>query len=134
MYRYKLTLWKKVTILVLSFIVLPQISFDYKLVSLTIPLMLFIGSDEQSKYNVHFSILFGLLLIPKDYFMIVSDVSISIIINPLLIFILLCLIFIDSAPINRNEIKLGKVEVALPNQKFGRQSRGVTINRKQKTH
>jgi len=120
LYRYKFSLWKQITILVLSYIVLPQISFDYKLISVFIPLMFFIRSDENSKFNTHYAILFGLLLIPKDYYIIVSDVSISIIINPLLIALMIGLIFAEAIPAGRKIAVKREISIKSPNHQVKR--------------
>jgi len=97
LFKYKLAFWKKVALLVLSFITLPQVSYDYKLINLFIPVVLFIGSEEKSKFTVYYAIIFGLLLIPKDYYFIVADVSISSIINPLLNSLLIMMILFEAA-------------------------------------
>ena len=123
LYRYKISLWKRVSILVLSFIVLPQISFDYKLISVFIPLMLFICSDEVSKYNTQYSIIFGLLLIPKDYYFIVDEVGIAIIFNPLLIMLMICLICIESVPANKKTMRENLVKIPSQNLKVNRDRR-----------
>ena len=96
-FRYKMAFWKTIALLVLSFISLPQVAFDYKLISLFIPLILFIQSEERSRYVVYYSILFGLLLIPKDYYILVADVSISSVINPILIAFMIGLICFEAA-------------------------------------
>ena len=79
--------WKKVTLVALILILFPFVTADYRLILLFIPLWLFISSKEPSKYNILYGIIFGLLLIPKDYYFIRDMISISVIINPLLIII-----------------------------------------------
>lgn len=72
-------LWRKTALLVLSMILLPYVSFDYTLIHIYIPLMLFINSDEKiSKSNLAVCILFGLLIIPKHYFIPVMSYNVSI--------------------------------------------------------
>ena len=95
-FRYQLSFWKRIALLVMIFILLPQISYDYKLISVFIPMVLFINSDEVSKYNKYYTILFGLLLIPKDYIIIVNDLSVSSVFNPLIILSLILLIVVDA--------------------------------------
>jgi len=94
-FKYKAERWKQVALLVISFIMLPQVSFDYKLVNLLIPIILFLGCETKSKKDLILSILFGLLLIPKDYYIIVSDLSIATVINPILLFSTLIFISFD---------------------------------------
>lgn len=85
-------LWKKSALLVFLILLLPPVSFDYKLIHLFIPLMLFFNCDEKSnKFNFVYSLLFGLLLIPKDYYIIADDISIAVILNPA---IMLAMIFL----------------------------------------
>ena len=94
------TLWKQVAILTIIMILLMPVSYDYKLISLFIPLWLFINSENKSKHDIVYAICFGLLLIPKQYFfipkqylfIITSDISISVFLNPLIMIIMLILI------------------------------------------
>lgn len=85
-------IWKKVALTTFSLILFPFITGDYRLLMLYIPLWLFINSKQSSRYDVFYSILFGLLLIPKDYYIIRDNISISVIINPIII--LLFMIFV----------------------------------------
>lgn len=77
-------LWKKVAILSFMMILLPQVSYDYKLIHTLFPLLLFTGSMSQSRFDAVYSVLFGLLLIPKDYYYLIGDISINGTINALL--------------------------------------------------
>lgn len=82
--------WKKVTLLIFSILLLPTISADYKLLHIFIPLYLFINKERQSKFDILYLLMFGLLLIPKDYYYFASvysdalgshDISIAVVIN-----------------------------------------------------
>lgn len=87
--------WKKVTLLVLSMILLPYVSFDYTLIHIYIPLMLFINSDKKiSKSNFIVSILFALLIIPKNYIMPVMsyDIHVNVYLNPLIMLFIMGII------------------------------------------
>ncbi len=88
-------LWKKFTLLVFITLLLPQVSYDYKLIHLFIPLMMFVNHDEPSKFDLSFSILFGLLLIPKDYYIIAKDISVAVLINPALMIMIASIILWD---------------------------------------
>jgi hypothetical protein len=87
--------WKQIALLVFSFNLLPYVSADYKLIHLFIPLLLFINAEEKSDHDLLYIVLFGLLMIPKAYFLFpgirsdsgFADISISIIINPILMLI-----------------------------------------------
>ncbi len=88
---YKLPLWKQVALLVMSFDILPYTSADYKLLHIYIPVLLFLKCEDKTPADTVSAFLFGLLLIPKSYYIfpgVVCDVgyaaSISIIINPLI--------------------------------------------------
>jgi hypothetical protein len=59
-------------------LLLPHISADYKLLHVFIPLFLFVNSEARSKLDALYVSLFGLLLIPKDYWYfsrVISDAS-----------------------------------------------------------
>jgi hypothetical protein len=84
-------LWKKLALLVFVMAVIPPTSADYRLLNLFIPLAFFINESRSSKFDLAYLILFGLLLIPKNYFIIPAmtdmGLSIGVIINPLLMLI-----------------------------------------------
>jgi hypothetical protein len=63
-------LWKRVSLLTFMILLLPQISFDYKLINLFIPLVLFVDTKTVSRFSTLYAVIFGLLLIPKDYIVI----------------------------------------------------------------
>ncbi|MBI5554645.1 MAG: DUF2029 domain-containing protein [Elusimicrobia bacterium] len=88
--------WRKLALLVSAMIFLPNISFDYTLINLYLPLMLYLGCAADPNANdLPFILLFGLLLIPKNYFIISSKVSLSTFLSPLLILTLWALIAIQ---------------------------------------
>ena len=90
--------WKKVSLLVFMMLLLPQVTFDYKMIHLYIALMLFLNSHKQSKHEILYAILFGLLLIPKDYLIIQADISIAVFLNPLLMLMIVGTILLDRTP------------------------------------
>ena len=77
--------WRRVTLATLSLILFPFVTADYRLIMLFIPLWMFINAKERSPHDALYAALFGLLLIPKDFFIIRRSISVSVIINPLLI-------------------------------------------------
>ena len=87
--------WKRVTFLVLSMILLPQVSYDYKLIHLFIPLLLFLNHAKPCKSDLVFALLWGLLLIPKDYYLISGDISIAVLFNPLIMVMMISMILLD---------------------------------------
>lgn len=75
----KSELWKRVTLLILCMNLLPHVSADYKLINLFVPIFLFINAKEKYVYDMHYCIIFGLLLIPKSYYFFAFDPSLEII-------------------------------------------------------
>ncbi|MGD0281873.1 MAG: glycosyltransferase family 87 protein [Dissulfurispiraceae bacterium] len=102
------TVWRQAALLVFSFNLLPYVSGDHKMLYLYIPLLLFANSNEETPFNKWYIILFGLLLIPKAYYFfggLISDsgnpdISISIVISPLLLLIFCILIVYEGFKIN----------------------------------
>ncbi len=93
-------LWKQILLLFICTIIFPPFSADGKLLSLFIPLGLFLNSGIQSKMDKYYAILFGLILIPKNYLQClvptgVMHFNISIILNPLILLIMALLIIIE---------------------------------------
>ena len=92
--------WKKNAILVIAMLLLPQVSADYKLIHIFVPLFLFINAPRPDRLDWIYISLFGLLLIPKDYYLLsrvisdagVADISISVIINYIALITMLLLI------------------------------------------
>lgn len=76
--------WRKVTLLIIAMIILPNGSYDYTLINLFIPIILFLNTKTKRRDSIGYSLLFGLLIIPVNYYYLVSDVSISIFIYPLM--------------------------------------------------
>lgn len=78
--------WKRVALLVFAMCLLPYVSGDYKMLYVFIPMFLFFSENEKDGLDWVYTILFGLLLIPKDYYHLPVQpvVSISVLINPLL--------------------------------------------------
>lgn len=85
--------WKCIFAAVAAMILLPPVSFDYKLLHLILPMVLFINTPAAAHDRV-FTILFGLLMIPKAWFFISGDISIAVILNPVLICLMLVMLLI----------------------------------------
>lgn len=75
-------LWRVVALIVCYIIVFPQISFDYKLIHLLLPLTLFLRRQERRASDMLYLGLFALMLVPKDYALIRGDISIAVLLNP----------------------------------------------------
>ena len=93
-------MWKRVALLVFSMLLLPQLSGDYKLIHIYLPMFLFILSIDSSRLDILYLGMFGLLMIPKDHAYLPNvysealnpDISISVMINILLILLMATLI------------------------------------------
>ena len=92
------TLWKSVCILTCLMLLLPQVSFDYKMIHLLIPVTLFLREEKWNAYTKYFVIIFGLLFIPKAYVWLWEDINIGVIINPILLMLLPGLIVFERWP------------------------------------
>jgi len=96
-------LWKRAALLVIAMLLLPQLSAEYKMIHLLIPLFLFVNSTEQSRADTIYALLFGLLLIPKDYYVFpgiisdagVHDISISVFLNPAIMLLMSSMIIVS---------------------------------------
>lgn len=78
-------LWKQVALIVFATILIPQISFDYRLIHVVVPLLLFVSAPRGTAADGRlYAMLFGLLLIPKAYFATESAIGIGVILNPLI--------------------------------------------------
>lgn len=80
--RYEQTLWKNVYLLSATMILLPHVSFDYKLICLLISIILFIRDQQPTPFSKGYLVLFGIMLIPNNYLYLKSDISIAVIIYP----------------------------------------------------
>lgn len=77
------TLWKQVYLLVFLMLVIPPISFDYKLIFLLLPTALFlIAPPDVRRNDLLYVSLIGLILIPKGYFPLDTETKVSGLINP----------------------------------------------------
>jgi hypothetical protein len=81
--------WKKLLILTCLIILLPFASGDYRLTYLFPPLFLFLSSKEKGTHDFLLIILFGLLLIPKNYYTLNIDQNIGMLLNPIIIVLIL---------------------------------------------
>jgi len=94
-------LWKQTLLLFISAIIFAPISGDYKMLSLFIPMWLFINSSKKSKLDLIYAILFGLILIPKSYIQFFNTqgynhFSSAIILNPFLLTTFWSLVFFNN--------------------------------------
>lgn len=90
--KYEVKYWMKVLFLVLCMIGLPFASADYTLIHLYFPILLFFIEKGSELYDQKINVVLALLIIPKQYY-IMKIISLAMVINPILIFILFVLIF-----------------------------------------
>ena len=84
-WRREPVLWKQAALLCFAMLVLPEVSFDYRLIHVLGPLMLFLAAPpEQGRDDLFYTIGFGLLLIPKAYAPLGVETTIGVLINPAL--------------------------------------------------
>lgn len=82
----KKELWKDLFLIISTILLLPHVSFDYKLIHLYIPLILFITQKNADVRKIKsFSVLFGLLIINNSYIYLHGDISIGVLLNPVVI-------------------------------------------------
>lgn len=103
--------WKQISLLTLQMLLLPYLTNDYKFIFLFAPIWLFLNSETKSKYDLIYTIFFGLLLIPKSMLIImpVSGIeyyySLSLIINPIIMISLLGLMIFEQIKNKKQEIQ-----------------------------
>jgi len=83
--RYPLNEWRSYALIVAATLLLPRVSFDYRLIYVLIPTLAFIIGRERDPRENLIAVIFALLLVPKDYGWLLGDVSIAVILNPLLL-------------------------------------------------
>lgn len=88
--------WRKILLLVSAMIFFPYVSFDYTLINLYLPLLLFLSAPESSA-DLAFTLMFGLLLIPKNYFFTAGLFNLGTFLNPLLVLSFWTLILVQGA-------------------------------------
>ena len=82
-------------------LLLPFVSADYTLIQLYFPLVFFLNSPRRSRWDPAYVVLFGLLLIPVDYYYPIAygdGVSISVVVYPLAMLGLLLVALKDREP------------------------------------
>lgn len=102
--------WKQTALLITYLLVIPHVAFNYKLIFLFIPLWLFIISENKSRFDLAYSIIFGLLLIPKKFLPVfysskIFFLHLSAILDPLLLLTLMGLIIFEQV-YNKKEVKI----------------------------
>lgn len=100
--RVKAEIWEKVALLIFAMNLLPHLSGDYNLLQVFIPLFIFTNLSKAKATDMYYTVLFALLLIPKDYYhfphMFSANrywVSVAVVVNPLIMLAISAKIVID---------------------------------------
>ena len=113
------TYWKQLMLLICNFLLLPYITYDYKLMFLLIPIWFFINEERQAKFDLAYLLMLGFLLIPKNVIITLPNfyesthysLSLSAIVNPLIMVMISLLIifeqFYKNKKTERNESNNG---------------------------
>jgi hypothetical protein len=78
-------------------ILVPSVSYEYRMIHVYLPLLLFLAVVESRRADALYVALFGLLLIPKGLPILYADVNIGTVVNPLLLVALMVAVVIDAA-------------------------------------
>ncbi len=107
-FRYEEVLWKQMCLLSILAIIIPEVSFDYKLIHLLAPLALFVSAPPAARSEDRlYAILFGLVLIPKAYLSRGDEVTINVLLNPILMTIIMAHIVWTGIRAHRNAVAAG---------------------------
>lgn len=93
--KYEHTLWKNLYLLSATMILLPHVSFDYKLIHLLIPIIIFLQDESWTPFSKGYLVFFGIMLIPNNYLYIRGDISIAVFIYPIIMTALAILVVIE---------------------------------------
>jgi hypothetical protein len=87
-------LWKVIAVLTILIILLPINTHDYRLTYLFIPMLMYLATRDKTRNDLLIVILWGLLLVPKNYYRLQQPPqNIGMIINPLLLIgLLICIV------------------------------------------
>jgi hypothetical protein len=101
--RWQGRFWKQALLVVLAMNLLPQVSPDYKMLHIFIPLFLFVNQDLPEKNDLLYAILFGLLLIPKDYARLSAypEVNLSVLFTPMIMLFMAIFVIVEEAGARR---------------------------------
>jgi hypothetical protein len=78
-------LWKTMAVLTILIILLPINSHDYRLIYLFVPMLMYLAADDTGRSDLVIVLIWGLLLVPKNYYVISGEQNIGMLINPVLL-------------------------------------------------
>jgi hypothetical protein len=102
-YRVRHEFWKVIGVLTIAALLLPHLSGHYKLIHMLFIILLFVVKERESVFDWAYALCLGLLMIPKPYFFLEAfrsdapgrDLSIALVMDPLLLIALLVLFCIE---------------------------------------
>lgn len=97
MWYKNLKRWEIMTIITFAMLLFPYVSFDYKLLFVFIPIFYYIREEDTSSIGIIPIILFALLLIPKNFYFLYANISISVFLNPLIMVSLILIILLNNS-------------------------------------
>lgn len=112
--KYEQAFWKNVYLLSATMILFPHVSFDYKLIYILIPIILFLQDESWTPFCKEYLVLFGIMLIPNNYLYIRGDISSAVIVYPIIMTVLAVLVIVERMILNKKTVKGHKVRVSLP--------------------
>ena len=95
-------LWKTLLILSCLIVLLPYVTYDYRITYLFPPMVLFLKKNDQESFDFPITILWGILLIPKNYPVFGWEQNIGMLLNPILL-LLIMLFTLFNHPVKRYE-------------------------------
>jgi hypothetical protein len=87
--RWSAPFWARLSVVTALMILLPPSSADYRLIMLYPALMAFLNNSVTNKDDWFQILVFGLLMVPKAYLILESDINMGLLLNPLLLAALL---------------------------------------------
>ncbi len=108
------TLWKNLALLTVCMLVLPTLSADYKLLHMYLPLFIFINAKDKTRLDLLFIFLFGIILIPKNYYFLQNvfsdakvhhDISLAVPINIIVLLLMVVSIIISGLVAQKQKSK-----------------------------
>lgn len=103
-------LWQRVALVSAAMIIVPSVSYEYRMIHLYLPLLLFLGTPERRRSDALFVALLGLLLVPKGLPILFGDVNLGTVVNPLLLLVLMAAIVVDCAGDVRGRERLRAIQ------------------------
>lgn len=88
-------LWKVLMLLCSMAILLPHISFNYKLINLGFPIALFFVNPHVRRTDVVYAFLLGLMLVPKEYYGFLKYQPVSVVLNQVILSAIVLMIIIE---------------------------------------